>query len=251
MTDNATSSALPGPDNVLHQELRNGLRAFVRENNASPSVVLEGVLFGGALLEPSELPGSGAFTVSMIERGTESRSFEAISDDLEAVGAEINFGIGRHTTRFGAKCLSEDLEFVLGLLAEMLDQPAFPPEQIERVRGQITTALMQRQASTRHRAAVGFRELAYGAKHPYGRDIDGTPESIAAVKRDDLLRFFERSIHPAGGIVVLVGAVPAEGALTMLGESLGGDAFLIKQLGVLPPRLEPHLAHEVDLPEFG
>ncbi|MFN2115107.1 MAG: M16 family metallopeptidase, partial [Anaerolineae bacterium] len=132
-----------------------------------------------------------------------------------------SFGAGRHTTRFHAKCLSEDLADVLETLAEMLTSPAFPDAQVELVRGQIATAIKQRQSSTRHRSAVAFRELAYGTDHPYGRDTDGTADSIAAVSRSDLVAYYERALHPSGGIVALVGAAPAAAALDALSRTIG------------------------------
>jgi zinc protease len=186
----ASLSGIPGPETVTDEQLPNGMRALVRENHASPSVVVEGVLFGGALLEPPEAPGTAGFATAMLDRGTETRSFETLSDALEAVGAEISFGVGRHTTRFHAMCLAEDLGDVLDMLAEMLRAPTFPDAQVERVRGQIATAMEQRQSNTRHRASVAFRELAYGSDHPYGRNTEGTPESIARISRDDLTSFY-------------------------------------------------------------
>ncbi|MFN2115011.1 MAG: hypothetical protein ACK2T6_04800, partial [Anaerolineae bacterium] len=92
--DRAALSGTPGPDDVTDDVLPNGVRALVRENHASPSVVVDGLLFGGALLEPPDASGTAGFATAMLDRGTESRSFERLADELEAVGAEISFGAG-------------------------------------------------------------------------------------------------------------------------------------------------------------
>lgn len=214
-------ASLPGPENVTDVRLPNGLRALVRANDTSPAVVVEGVLLGGALLEPPDRPGLAAFAVELLERGTARHDFAALSDELEAVGAEVGFGAGRHTASFDAKCLSEDLPMVLDRMADMLTEPSFPHEQVELVRGQLLTALAQRRSSTRYRAHAAFRALAYGPDHPYGRDPDGSPESVAALSRDELAAFYHSVFHPDGGIVVVVGAIDPAAAVDLLSGTLG------------------------------
>ena len=141
-------------------------------------------------------------------------------DDLtESVGADIGFGATRHGLAFGAKCLSEDLAPVLDLLAEMLACPTFPDDQVDIVRGQLVTSLAQRRTNTRRRAALAFREVAYGREHPYGRDIDGTPEALAATARGDLEAFYRSTVHPAGGVLVVVGEVEPAAALDPQSEA--------------------------------
>jgi zinc protease len=228
----AAPAGVPGPADLTDVTLPNGLRALVRENHASPAVVVEGLLFGGALDEPLERHGLASFMATLLERGTARHGFAELSDTLEAASAEISFGCGRHTLGFDAKCLAEDLPQVLGLLAEMLAEPVFPAEQVERVRGQILTALQQRQDNPHQRAALAFRALAYGPDHPYGRDTDGTMASVRAVGRDDLVALHQRLVHPQGGLVVLVGAIDSAAAVAVLGETLGAWSTA----GQPPPR---------------
>lgn len=213
--------ALPGPANITDRTLPNGMRALVRPNPVSPSVVVTGVLHAGALYEPAALPGLAGFMTALLERGTEDHTFAELSDELEAIGADISIDSGRHTTGFDVKCLTEDLGRVLALLADMLGRPAFPSEQVERVRGQILTGLKQRDNNTGHRAAMAFRNLAYGPDHPYGRDTDGSAESIRAIGRQDLVDFYAQTLRPAGGTVALVGAIDPAAAVELLSATVG------------------------------
>jgi zinc protease len=201
--------------------LDNGIRALVLENDSSPSVVITGVLHGGSLYEPPEQAGLAGFSAGMLDRGTTERGFSELAEELEAIGADIGFSSGRHTIGFDAKCLAEDATHVMGRMAEMLVHPSFDVEQVERLRGQILTAIQQRDVSTRLRSSQGFRELAYGPDHPYGRDSGGTKETITAIARDDLASFFFDVVRPAGGIVTVVGALPAEAAVAALNQTLG------------------------------
>ena len=214
-------STLPGPDNVTLMTLPNGMRAVLRENHASPSVVVDGLVFAGAIADPAGHQGMAAFTASMLERGTENYDFAALSDALESIGADIDFGAGRHTIGFNAKCLTEDLDTVLDLMSEMLASPVFDPVQVERVRGQTVTGLKQREDSTRHRAARRFRELAYGANHPYGRSVDGTPDSVARIERQELVDFYRSRVSPEDGIVAVVGAFDTAQLTELLKKTLG------------------------------
>ncbi len=235
--------ALPGPETVREVHLPNGMQALIRENHASPTVVIGGAVRGGALYEPPDRCGLAAFTASMLERGTTERTFSELSEDLEAIGAEIGFAAGRYTIGFDAKCLAEDLPHVLARLAEMISRPAFPEVQVERLRGQILTSIHQRDNNTGQRAAQAFSETAYGPDHPFGRQAGGTTESIAAISRDELATYYERLVRPENGSVVLVGAVPVAAAAAILGETVGAW----QPAGEGPP--PPAVAEPLPLPE--
>ncbi len=217
----ATESAVPGPESVETARLDNGLRAFVVQAATSPSVVVTGALYAGSLLEPPEESGLAGFSAAMLDRGTTRHSFAELADELEAIGADIGFSSGRHTLGFDARCLVEDSPNVLGRLAEMVSVPAFEDTQVEKLRGQILTAIQQRESNTRRRASAAFRELAYGARHPYGREMDGTKQTVQRISRDELAAFHFDVVRPEGGIVVMVGAMPAQAAIAALNQTLG------------------------------
>lgn len=225
----ATRTSLPGPDDTLRQVLPNGITVLARENWAAPSVVVEGYLVAGNLDEPANLPGLASFTVSMLSRGTRHRTFAEINETIESVGASAGFSSDRHITNFSTKSLAEDLDLVLGVLADELRAPVFPAPYIERVRGLRLTALAERENDTRQMAGRTFRELMYG-DHPLGRDMLGTRESLNAIQRDGLVEFYGEFFRPQDMVVVVVGAVPAEEAVRKI-EAAFGD-----WQGVRPPR---------------
>lgn len=214
-------SAFPGPDDILRRVLPNGITVLARENWAAPSVVLEGYLQVGTLDEPAALLGLSSFTSAMLTRGTRNRSFTEISEIVEGLGASVGFGSDHHITNFSTKSLVEDLDVVLDILADELRNPVFPVDYIDRVRGLRMTALAERENSTRHMAGRAFRELMYG-DHPLGRDLLGDRESLRAIDRDALARFYEEFYGPAGMVVAVVGALPAEEAIRKI-EAIFGD----------------------------
>lgn len=215
------TSPYPGPDDTLRRVLPNGITVLARENWSAPSVVVEGYVIAGNLDEPAELPGLASFTVGMLSRGTERRSFAEINEAIESIGASIGFSPDRHITNFSTKSLAEDLDLVLDVLADELRHPAFPPEHVEKLRSLRLSAIAERENDTRHMAGRAFRELMYG-DHPLGRDLLGTRESVRAVRREMLAEFYQRFFRSEGMVVVVVGAVPAEVAAQKI-EAVFGD----------------------------
>lgn len=213
--------ALPGPQDILRVELDNGITVLARENFTSPSVIVDGRLPGGALFEAPGQAGLASFMSGMLMRGTAHHSFDALYEAIESIGASMDVGAGGHTFTFDSKSLAEDLPLMLSLIAEVLTEPTFPAEYVERVRAQILTGLQLRASNTRSMAALTFLELAYPSRHPYTTSLSGYPETIAAIARDDLIAF-HRKLGPRGGIVTVVGAVKAADAVRMVEEALGG-----------------------------
>ena len=250
MVTQRKSSTVPGPEDIVRQELPNGMVALVRENFTSPAVVVQGYLLAGSVAEPDDKAGLAGFTASLLTRGTENRTFEEINETVEGVGASLDISAGRHTARFHAKSLAEDLELILDVLADVLRHPSFPPEHVEKVRGQWLTDLLERDHDTRRMASLTFRELTY-PNHPYGRSLIGYHETVKAIDRGDVVSFYRHRYGPRGGVVVVVGAVKAEKALALL-ERLFGDWFSEEgqeEVSLPPvPRLEAIRRKEVPMP---
>jgi zinc protease len=111
-------------------------------------VVISGYLTAGALSEPDDKLGLAGFTALGLMRGTAQHDFQQIYDGLEANGASLGIDGGTHTSGFYGNALTEDLDLLTGTLAEVLRQPVFPPEQVERLRDQLLTGLAIRAQDT-------------------------------------------------------------------------------------------------------
>jgi zinc protease len=213
--------SIPGPENITRRELPNGVVALVRENHASPAVVVRGYLHVGACDERPEQAGLAAFTADALTRGTASRTFEQIYETLESVGASVGASGGTHTTGFGTKSLAEDLPLALDVLADVLRHPTFPPGEVEKLRGEILTDLEERAHDTRSMADLTFCELAYPKEHPYSRSVSGYVETVGEIGRDDLAAFYAEGYGPRGMTVAVVGAVETADALAQIEAAFG------------------------------
>lgn len=215
------TNSLPGPQNIFQATLDNGLRVFVLENHTSPSVVINGYVAGGAVYETAAQAGLSSMTAALMRRGTTRRSFEEINEAVEAVGASFSVYSGRHAIGIDGKALAEDFDLLIDVVSDVLVNPVFPAEYVERVRGQRLTHLHERDSDTRSVASLLFRQTVYG-DHPYGWPVDGQPDTVAALTRADLVSCYQRTISPVNGAIVVVGAVTGAAALGALAAGLGG-----------------------------
>ncbi len=214
------SGSYPSPETISRVELANGITVLCYETQGSPSVVISGYLWAGALQEPRAKAGRSYFAAGMLMHGTETRSFGQINDALESVGAQLGIGGGTHHVSFGGKALTEDLDLLLDILADCLQAPTFSEGEIEKVRGQILTALEQRAHDTRRMARLTFDALLY-PDHPYGRSVRGYEETVSGLERQDLLDHYQSSYSPKSMVLAVVGAVPVAEATEKVEAALG------------------------------
>jgi zinc protease len=106
------------------------------------------------------------------------------------------------------------------MMADTLLCPSFPPDEVEKLRGQILTDLKEEEDDTYAMAGRYFRELLYTPDHPYGRSVDGDLNSIASLTHADLLDYHRR-LHPQNGAVIVVGDVTGDQVYHTLESLLG------------------------------
>ena len=189
--------------------LPNGAVVIVQETAFSPAVTISLGFRAGSLEEPDDQPGLAWFLGRVIDRGTESRSADAIAEVLDDRGVAVRVTTNRHVITLSCTCLAEDFHDVLEVLADIARHPAFPSEEIEKRRAEAVTAIRQDQDNTGIRASEALQRLLYGEQHPYGRPAKGSVASVERFTRDDLLAHHTRHFVPATLTVVIVGDVRA------------------------------------------
>jgi len=231
-------SSLPGPKDIYREVLSNGITVLTRSNFNSPSVVIRGFFEAGALFDPDEKLGLADFVTSALMRGTKKHNFDEIYNILESVGASLGFNTGVHKSGFSGRSLAEDLPLLLNLLSESLNQPAFPKVEMEKLRAQILTGLAISAEDTSDMASETFDKILF-KNHPYSRPEEGTPESIAQIKREDLVKFHRKHYGPRGMVIALVGAVKPEEAVRKVKRALGGWQVNGQKVALELPELKP------------
>jgi zinc protease len=220
MKPDTARHSLPSSADTTRVTLPNGITILARANNNSPSIAISGYLETGSLFDPDEKLGLADFCSLALMRGTGKRNFQQLFDTLESVGASFGFSGGTHTTGFGGKALAEDLELLIDILAETLFEPAFPPDQVERLRTQILTQLAIRAQDTGEMASLVFDEIVY-ENHPYSRPDEGFPETVNRITREDLVNFHRQTYGPRGMVIAIVGAINPQALVDLVDRRLG------------------------------
>ena len=221
MKNQIIKSSLPNPEDIYRTTLSNGIIVLARSSFNSPSISMGGYVPAGSIFESDEKLGLADFVASSLMRGTQTRSFDAIYNELESVGASMGFDSGVHNTSFGGRSLVEDFPLLLKLLAESLQAPTFPKNEIETLRAQMLTGLAIRAQDTSELAAMAFDRMLFEG-HPYSRPADGFVETIQAITRKDMQEFHRRHFGPRGMVIAIVGAINPKKAVEALENVLGG-----------------------------
>lgn len=200
--------------------LPNGVVILARANFNSPSVVVSGYVPAGSLGDPDDKLGLAMFVANALMRGTEQRSFQQIHAALEDVAASLSFGVTYHVASFSGRALAEDLPMLIDLLADILRHPAFPAEQIEKLRAQLLTALAIRAQDTAEMADLTFHQILFNG-HPYARPSDGWPQTIQNISPNDLVEFHQRYYGPRGLTLAIAGAVEPQVVIEQAQRALG------------------------------
>ena len=221
MKKNIIKPSLPGTKDIHRATLSNGIIVLARSNFNSPSISMGGYVPAGSIFESDEKLGLADFVSSSLMRGTQTRTFDAIYNELESVGASMGFDSGVHNTSFGGRSLVEDFPLLLTLLSESLQAPTFPKKEIETLRAQMLTGLAIRAQDTSDMAAMAFDRMLFEG-HPYSRPADGFVETIQSITRKDMKEFHRRYFGPKGMVIAIVGAIDPKKAVEALENVLGG-----------------------------
>ncbi len=221
-SDMSQSLTLPGPNNTIRTTLANGITVLVRENFASPAVVVNGYLIAGSEDEPPGKRGLAGFTTDVMQRGTRRRPFSDLYEQVESIGAAFGVSSGSHVVSFGAKGLVEHFATLLDIVADVLVAPAFDVRQVERARTEILTDIRERIHDTRRLARLAFHELAYPADHPYHWSQMGYPDAIASISQDDLIEFHETYVSPQQMVIAVVGGIQTDAAISCVADAFNG-----------------------------
>ena len=202
-------------------QLDNGLVVLAKESRVTPAVAILVTIRAGSRFDPAASPGVAFFVSRTLDRGTSTRSAAEIADSLENRGVSLALGISRHVLSLSCMCLREDLDVVLGLIADILMHPAFPDGEVETKRGEIITFIRQDEDNPASVASEQLLDLLYGPNHPFGRRARGTLASVAAIDAAALRSFHQHRIRPSVTSLVMVGDVAVEHAAAAAERSFG------------------------------
>nr|WP_284047468.1 pitrilysin family protein [Guyparkeria hydrothermalis] len=208
------------------------------------------ILDAGSARDPADKAGTASLTASLLEEGTTKRDAKAIADGFARVGAQFSVSANLESTAVRLRSLTESdwLWPAVDLMAEVIAEPAFAPDDVERERERQLRAIEARQQSASSVAHDALRRAAFG-DHPYGHPTQGSPDSVKGINRDDMQAFHERLFVARNAIVVIVGDLDRKQA-ERLGERLTAKLPAGEAPAALPsvPPIEESKTVRVDFP---
>ena len=189
--------------------LKNGLRLVVREDPRLPLVSMHAVFRGGLLAETARDAGVSRLVARVLPKGTKNRSADQIAEAIEEVGGSVGSDAGNNSVSVSVEVLQPDIDLGLELLADLVLHAAFPEAAVEREK-QIQLAGIKAEDEHMSSAAKNLLRARLFAGHPYALRGSGTPETVATLTRDQLVRYRDRLLVASNGVVAVFGNVNAE-----------------------------------------
>ncbi|HEY5346209.1 MAG TPA: pitrilysin family protein [Verrucomicrobiae bacterium] len=194
-------------DNAIQKiVLPNGLTLLVKEDHRLPFVEFRAMFKGGVLAENANNNGTTMLLAKMLIKGTKTRSAEKIAVEIESVGGHIDSYGGNNSFGINAEVLSEDFATGLDLLADVILNPIFPADELEREKEVQIAGIRSRKDELLKSASLAMRRALFG-ETGYGLDSLGSEESAGKVSVAALKEFHQKLTAPNNCVLAIFGDV--------------------------------------------
>ena len=198
----------------MRQKLPNGLTLLVEENHAAPVVAIQVWVRVGSADELPDEAGLAHLHEHMLFKGTARRGPGEIARSIEASGGEINAWTSFDQTVYHVVLASQFFAEGLDVLADAVTNAAFDPDELKREIEVVCEEIKRSQDSPTRKLSRELFASSF-ARHPYGKPVIGTDESVRSFTREGILKFYRRWYQPENTTVVVVGDVKADEALRL------------------------------------
>ena len=196
---------LPKPQEAT---LANGMKVMVLEDHRLPRISFQILIPGaGGYYDPANLAGLSGYTAQMMREGTKTKSSQQISQELETMAASLNVGSGISATSatvFGA-ALTENIDRLFDLTADVLFNPSFPAEEWDRLKTRANAALIQQRTQPGFLSQERFSKVVFG-DHPASR-ISATPDTLEAITREAMVEAHRTRFVPDHALIAFAGDI--------------------------------------------
>lgn len=184
--------------------ITNGLTVLHVERPNLPIVIVTLLIKASPVNEPAAKSGLANLTAELLTEGTEKRKAAEISEEIEFIGAGLNASVDSDLTTISLFVLKKDVEKGFDIFSDVILNPAFVPEELERNRELIKGGLKQNEEDPHFVVSKAFKKAVFG-EQPYGRLVRGSVEGLDNIKRADILKFHSDYYRPNNSILSVVG----------------------------------------------
>ena len=222
-----TRRPVPGATRPYHfprferRQLTNGVQLLVAPIAKLPLVTIIALADAGAVCDAPGREGVAQLTAKLLLEGTQQSDGAELTERFERLGASVESHADWDVAAVSVTALSQNVRESLALLGEVLRSPAFREREVERLKAERKAELLQLQAEPRGLADELFSRFLYAPSSRYARPDGGDAESVSAIARDDIERFYRTRYQPSALTIIAAGDLSVDRAEELLAETLG------------------------------
>jgi len=238
---------------IQKQLLSNGLAVWIVEHHEVPLAQINLIVRSGSAADPIGKYGVGNLTAAMLDEGAGTRSSLELADAIEFLGANLSTASSFDASSVRMSVPVSKLAEALPLMSDVALRPSFPVSELDRLRKERLTGLLQARDNAGALIQLAFPRIVFGPTHRYGTSANGLPATIEALTVDDLKTFYRSHFRPDNATLLVVGDLTPATALPMLEKAFGhwkagGMAPLVADVPNAP-QLTKRQVYLVDKPE--
>ena len=214
--------------------LSNGIILLVAETHALPMVNISVAVKAGAIYNPQGKAGVASLTAALLDEGTKTRTSKQIADEIDFIGGRLSASGGTDYSSASLVVLKKDINTGLDLLSDVLLNPVFPEDEVERKKKETLASIIADRDDPNAIASKAFYKAVF-AGHPYGMPGEGDEESVEKITRDDIVNFYQKYYKPNNTIMVVVGDITLDEAVVFIRKYFSSWEKGDIQLPDIPP----------------
>jgi zinc protease len=226
--------------------LGSGIPVWTIEQHRVPLVQVNVILRGGSSLDRAGRYGMASLVADMLDEGAGTRSALELADAVEFLGAELGTSSSFDYTAIRLSTPVGSLGDALPVLADVVLRPSFPTSELDRLKKERLTSLIQSQDNPAAIVQYAFPREVFGAAHRYGTPAGGLGPAIESLTADELRAFYREQFIAGRATIVVVGDTTPAAITPLLDRVFGGWAGGDSRLGAAPiPAATQRTAREV------
>ncbi|MBF0532806.1 MAG: insulinase family protein [Candidatus Omnitrophica bacterium] len=200
--------------------LPNGLTILIKEDHRLPITGMRLLMQAGLRAESKELNGISQLMALLWPKATDKFSVKALDAFIDSRGIDLSGFSGNNSMGLTVECLKADWSSAYDIFANLARRPAFPAEEMLKIRADMKAAIRQRDDDIAQRSILELRKILY-PDSPLGLDPLGTPESLDRITRESLLALYRQYASPDNMVLVVYGDIQAKEVRQRLEKDFG------------------------------
>ena len=238
---------------IQKHKLSNGLAVWIVEHHEVPLAQVNLIVRAGSAADPIGKYGVGSLTVAMLDEGAGTRAALELADAIEFLGANLSTASSFDASAVRMSVPVSKLAEALPLMSDVALRPGFPASELDRMRKERLTGLLQARDNVGALVQLAFPRIVFGPTHRYGTSANGLPATIESLTVDDLKSFYRAHFRPDNATLLVVGDLTPATALPLLEQAFGGwkSEGMAALVAAVPnaPQLSQRQVYLVDKPE--